>query len=197
MTSFCNNHQVKSATWNEGTKDWTIATDSGEVFKSKFVVSGCGALREPSIPDFPGKDLFKCVGNLCSSQKEWNLNLFSLQRSQFPFEPMGPLPRSGWQACGSDRLGGVSGSDRTGNCGPSQIPPRLPANAKLVLPQAQSRQSRLSEVDLQKPSVYQALDEGTHVDMYARSSIRSQPRKLKLQTPLPPLQVRSCLPWVG
>lgn len=36
-----------------------MTTEAGETFKSKFVISGCGALREPMIPKFPGKELFR------------------------------------------------------------------------------------------------------------------------------------------
>ena len=50
---------VRSAVWNEEAKHWTVTTDDGETYTSRFVVSAIGQLHIPMEPEFPGRDTYK------------------------------------------------------------------------------------------------------------------------------------------
>jgi cation diffusion facilitator CzcD-associated flavoprotein CzcO len=49
---------VESMEWDEATGRWSIVTAPGEVYTTRAVVSGIGALHLPSIPEIPGGDQF-------------------------------------------------------------------------------------------------------------------------------------------
>ena len=53
------NTEVKSATWDEDTNIWKVVTENGEIMEANILVSGCGILRKPLIPDFKGLNTFK------------------------------------------------------------------------------------------------------------------------------------------
>jgi cation diffusion facilitator CzcD-associated flavoprotein CzcO len=46
-------HEVREAAWDEDVGHWRLETSQG-TFTADFVVSGAGALSEPSVPDVPG-----------------------------------------------------------------------------------------------------------------------------------------------
>ena len=46
------NTGVKKATWDEISSKWTIETDTNETFQVTHLISGCGVLRTPHIPNF-------------------------------------------------------------------------------------------------------------------------------------------------
>ncbi|MFC5905991.1 flavin-containing monooxygenase [Streptacidiphilus monticola] len=50
-------HEVRSARWDTGTARWQISTSRGE-FSAQVLVSACGPLSDPQIPDLPGLDAF-------------------------------------------------------------------------------------------------------------------------------------------
>lgn len=51
-------HEVLEAAWDEGSRRWRIETSGGN-FEAQFVISGAGALSDPSTPDLPGVDRFQ------------------------------------------------------------------------------------------------------------------------------------------
>ncbi|MGE4244158.1 flavin-containing monooxygenase [Ramlibacter sp.] len=53
------NTRVTSATFDEGTGTWTVGTDDGKTYKSKFCVMATGNLSLPRVPDFKGLESFK------------------------------------------------------------------------------------------------------------------------------------------
>ena len=50
------NTGVKKATWDEISSKWTIETDTNETFQVTHLISGCGVLRTPNIPNFKGPE---------------------------------------------------------------------------------------------------------------------------------------------
>jgi len=64
--------QVKRATFDEGTKRWTVETESGDVFECQFVVFAVGQLHYPSTPSFPNRDEFAGVS---FHSAEWNTDV--------------------------------------------------------------------------------------------------------------------------
>ncbi|MEK6440788.1 flavin-containing monooxygenase [Pseudonocardia sp. T1-2H] len=50
--------RVTSATFDESSNTWEVATDTGERVRSRFVITGLGLLTAPHIPDFRGLDSF-------------------------------------------------------------------------------------------------------------------------------------------
>ena len=50
------NTGVKKATWDEISSKWTIETDTNEKFQVTHLISGCGVLRTPHIPNFKGPE---------------------------------------------------------------------------------------------------------------------------------------------
>lgn len=53
------NTRVQSAVFTEGDDTWTVSTDAGKVYRSRFFISASGGLSEPYLPDFPGVESFR------------------------------------------------------------------------------------------------------------------------------------------
>ena len=53
--------RVTDANWDDATSRWTVKTDRGDVFESKFCVAATGCLSSPLKPDIEGMDAFKGV----------------------------------------------------------------------------------------------------------------------------------------
>jgi len=53
------NTRVDAMTFSEDSAEWTIDTDTGEVFTARFVVAASGILSVPLEPDIPGVDDFE------------------------------------------------------------------------------------------------------------------------------------------
>src|SRR3954453_17401695 len=51
-------HEVRDAAWDDDAGHWRLDTAGGE-FTANILVSGTGALSEPSIPDVPGLEDFE------------------------------------------------------------------------------------------------------------------------------------------
>jgi cation diffusion facilitator CzcD-associated flavoprotein CzcO len=51
-------HEVLGATWDADSRRWRLETAAGP-FTARFVISGAGALSDPSTPDLPGLDSFE------------------------------------------------------------------------------------------------------------------------------------------
>jgi cation diffusion facilitator CzcD-associated flavoprotein CzcO len=49
---------VRGASWDEAAQRWIVETSQGEL-RAKVLVSGCGPLVEPKLPDFPGLERFQ------------------------------------------------------------------------------------------------------------------------------------------
>ena len=49
---------VERMEWDDTTERWRTATAAGEVYTSRAIVSGIGALHVPSVPEIPGADRF-------------------------------------------------------------------------------------------------------------------------------------------
>ncbi|NNH75980.1 NAD(P)/FAD-dependent oxidoreductase [Nocardia uniformis] len=50
--------RVTAAEFDETTSTWTVGTDRGDTFRSRFVVFATGCLSEPIRPDIPGANTF-------------------------------------------------------------------------------------------------------------------------------------------
>jgi cyclohexanone monooxygenase len=50
--------RVTAAQWNEDTGRWTVATDRGAMFDTRYVILATGALSDPRLPDLPGLETF-------------------------------------------------------------------------------------------------------------------------------------------
>ena len=61
-------HEVSNIRWDDGSQRWHVETNVGR-FTAQVVVSGMGALSEPSVPDIPGLDGFE--GTIFHSAR-WN-----------------------------------------------------------------------------------------------------------------------------
>ena len=53
------NTGVKRAVWDQDKSIWIIETDTSETLEATHLISGCGVLRTPNIPDFKGIEKFK------------------------------------------------------------------------------------------------------------------------------------------
>lgn len=53
------NTGIVSAHFDDGAKDWVIATDAGDVYRAKYFVTSLGLLAATNIPDIPGISDFK------------------------------------------------------------------------------------------------------------------------------------------
>src|SRR5690349_18744289 len=51
--------EVATATYDEGSATWTVATTAGDELVADFLVSAVGQLSRPVIPDLPGLDTFE------------------------------------------------------------------------------------------------------------------------------------------
>jgi cyclohexanone monooxygenase len=52
------NTRVTGVTWDDADSVWTVTTDRGQSYRSRYVISGAGTLSVPKKPDFPGVDDF-------------------------------------------------------------------------------------------------------------------------------------------
>jgi cation diffusion facilitator CzcD-associated flavoprotein CzcO len=50
--------RVRSCTWSDTDREWTIETDAGETFSADAVVLACGQLNRPAVPTLPGAETF-------------------------------------------------------------------------------------------------------------------------------------------
>ena len=55
----CFQTQIKEARWDDNTGRWTVTTDRGDVFKTRFVIMSSGPLNRPKLPAIPGIEKFK------------------------------------------------------------------------------------------------------------------------------------------
>ena len=51
--------RVTAAAFDEETGTWTVRTDTGEAVRTRYLITGVGALSASNIPDFPGIDSFR------------------------------------------------------------------------------------------------------------------------------------------
>jgi len=51
--------RVTAAAFDEETGTWTVRTDTGEAVRTRYLITGVGALSASNIPDFPGIDSFQ------------------------------------------------------------------------------------------------------------------------------------------
>lgn len=50
--------RVVRATWDEESLSWSVFTDRGELFTTRFLIGATGMLNQPYIPPYPGLDAF-------------------------------------------------------------------------------------------------------------------------------------------
>jgi cation diffusion facilitator CzcD-associated flavoprotein CzcO len=50
--------RVTSAVYDEQAQRWTVATDTGEIIDSQFLIMATGCLSVPKAPEVPGADRF-------------------------------------------------------------------------------------------------------------------------------------------
>jgi cation diffusion facilitator CzcD-associated flavoprotein CzcO len=55
----CFQTKVSEARWDDEAGRWTITTDRGDVFKTRFVIMSSGPLNKPKLPGIPGIEQFK------------------------------------------------------------------------------------------------------------------------------------------
>jgi cyclohexanone monooxygenase len=55
------NTKVSSAEFDDGANAWTLRTEDGEAFTSKFCILATGVLSAPKIPDLPGLEDFRGI----------------------------------------------------------------------------------------------------------------------------------------
>jgi cation diffusion facilitator CzcD-associated flavoprotein CzcO len=60
---------VESMEWDDTVGRWRIATAAGDVYTTRAIVSGIGALHVPSIPEIPGSDQF---GGAAFHSAQWD-----------------------------------------------------------------------------------------------------------------------------
>jgi cation diffusion facilitator CzcD-associated flavoprotein CzcO len=53
------NANVVSSRFDEGTSTWVVSTEDGREFQGQVLVSGAGALSNPSVPKTPGSETFE------------------------------------------------------------------------------------------------------------------------------------------
>lgn len=51
--------RVESATFDDDTTTWTLTTENGNVYRSRFVVMATGCISVSQVPDYPGLETFK------------------------------------------------------------------------------------------------------------------------------------------
>ena len=51
--------RVAAASWDDATAQWTVRTEAGDEYRSRFLVMATGCLSSANIPDFPGRDSFE------------------------------------------------------------------------------------------------------------------------------------------
>ena len=55
----CFQTKIKEARWDDEAGRWTVTTDRGDVFKTRFVIMSSGPLNKPKLPGIPGIEKFK------------------------------------------------------------------------------------------------------------------------------------------
>jgi len=55
----CFQTKVNEARWDEEAGRWTVTTDRGDEFKTRFVIMSSGPLNKPKLPGIPGIENFK------------------------------------------------------------------------------------------------------------------------------------------
>ena len=55
----CFQTKVEQASWDDESGLWTITTDRGDRFKTRFVIMSSGPLNKPKLPGIPGIEKFK------------------------------------------------------------------------------------------------------------------------------------------
>ncbi|MGH7966046.1 MAG: flavin-containing monooxygenase, partial [Candidatus Binatia bacterium] len=55
----CFQTKVREARWDDEAGRWTITTDRGDVFTTRFVIMSSGPLNKPKLPGIPGIENFK------------------------------------------------------------------------------------------------------------------------------------------
>jgi cation diffusion facilitator CzcD-associated flavoprotein CzcO len=55
----CFQTRIKEAHWDDAAGRWTVTTDRGDVFKTRFVIMSSGPLNKPKLPGIPGIEKFK------------------------------------------------------------------------------------------------------------------------------------------
>src|SRR5216684_2619478 len=55
----CFQTQIKEARWDDKAGRWTISTDRGDVFKTRFMIMSSGPLNRPKLPAILGIEKFK------------------------------------------------------------------------------------------------------------------------------------------
>ena len=55
----CFQTQIKEARWDEKASRWTVTTDRGDFFETRFIVMSSGPLNRPKLPAIPGIENFK------------------------------------------------------------------------------------------------------------------------------------------
>lgn len=57
------NQKVSKCQWNPDVFKWEVKTEDGSVYTANFVISACGQLHAPKIPNYNGKfKVFKVNG---------------------------------------------------------------------------------------------------------------------------------------
>ena len=54
----CFRTKVKEARWDEAAGRWTVTTDRGDTFRTRFVLMSSGPLNKPKLPGIPGVENF-------------------------------------------------------------------------------------------------------------------------------------------
>jgi cyclohexanone monooxygenase len=55
----CFQTRIKEARWDDEAGRWTVTTDRGDAFKTRFVIMSSGPLNKPKLPGIPGIEKFK------------------------------------------------------------------------------------------------------------------------------------------
>ena len=53
------NSRVVSARWNEDVREWLVDTESGESFRTRFLITALGILSKPAFPKIPGLEDYR------------------------------------------------------------------------------------------------------------------------------------------
>ena len=67
------NTGVKRAVWDQDKCIWIIETDTSETLEATHLISGCGVLRTPNIPNFKENE---CPSNYVTKKYFWYLAFF-------------------------------------------------------------------------------------------------------------------------
>ncbi|WP_217131397.1 NAD(P)/FAD-dependent oxidoreductase [Streptomyces sp. AC558_RSS880] len=89
---------VTALTWEESSRTWIVATDRGDRFRARYVVTSTGTMTEPKLPGIPGIQDFK--GH-------------TFHTSRWDYAYTGGTPRGGLTGLADKRVG-VVGTGATG-----------------------------------------------------------------------------------